>query len=651
MNHNSTQKEVKDFVKKVFYASKKSIAFTAVQLMLCGRVMAQNTDLPNPDANLQTAPAGTLVIAMDNTNQAKPGYFNLKAYGLVVTLLNNDRKLRWVITAGKAKNGTDISVPAYSVTNPVVVTAGSKITLTAGSSVASVHTIIGTLQVGMAVTATGVPVGTTIQSINSATQITLSANAVSNQSNINVAYAINAYPVSTYNFKAGPFIIFPADTVGVRAIINNFNNAQAAADRVNVFCTNIATTVDVRYNMTGIKPKAAVIDDGGNANIHVTYMTNASIPPVNYIVLPSATGLTSGCFTFASEPHNGSQGPFIDSIKSFVLQGGNFLAQCHAITTYENWVSGHFQSTAGFDNTNVNISSNVNFLNNDLSYTQFEGGFNTNIGGNTQVWTFSAGSTFNNNFYPAINGGNPGQGGYYGATGSKLRTGKGGNVYFLGNHNYNSISDPLKINGQRMYLNAMLTPALTPACANNAILPVQLNYFAAKKVNNSQVQLNWSTASEQNAREFIIERSADGLHFTELKRVAAVGNSSIEIKYNTPDTKPLNGKNFYRLLQTDFDGAKAYSSIVMLNMSITNSSIEVYPNPARGVANINLNNLPMNKTIIGVFDIAGKLVISQLPVNGNTVKLNISTLQSGTYVVKVTNTDGAFIQQKLIVTN
>ena len=648
MKKNSTYKGKSILTSVRSFTTK--IAITA----LCAvsvNVQAQNTDLPNPDPNLQTAPAGTLVIAMDNINQAKPGYFNLKAYGLVVTLMNNDKNLRWVITAGKAKNGTDISVPAYSVTNPVVVTAGSKITLTAGSPVASVHTITGTLQVGMAVTVTGVPVGTTIQSINSATQITLSANAVSNQSNRDAVYQINTYPVSTYNFKAGPFIIFPADTVGVRAIINNFNNAQVPVNRVNVFSTNAATTVDVRYNMTGIKPKTAVIDDGGNANIHVTYMVNASIPSVNYTVLPSATGLTSNCYTFASEPHNGSQGSFIDSIKSFVLLGGNFLAQCHAITTYENWVNGHFQTTAGFDNTNVNISSNVNFLNNDLSYTQFEGGFDTNIGGNTQVWSFSAGSTQSNNFYGAINGGNPGQGGFYGATGAKLRTGKGGNVYFLGNHNYNSISDPLKINGQRMYLNAMLTPALTPACVNNTILPVQLNYFAAKKVNNSQVQLNWSTASEQNAREFIIERSADGLHFSELTRVAAVGNSSIEIKYNTRDTKPLNGKNFYRLLQTDFDGAKAYSSIVMLNMSITNSSIEVYPNPARGVANININNIPINNSSIQVIDITGKAVINALPVTNNTVKLNISTFQNGTYFVKVFTADGFAIQCKLFVMN
>ena len=568
MNKNSTNKEVRYFVKKVSSSTKIAIAFTAILLIVCGDVVAQNTDLPNPDANLKTAPVGSIVIAMDNTNQGNSGIFNLKAYGLVVTLMNNYTRLRWVIRAGKAKDGTDITVPATSITNPTVFTATSKITLTNGSNIGNVTNIVGTLQVGMKVTANGLPVGTTIQTINTANQITLSANATANNNNTNAAYTINTYPVSTYDFKAGPFIIFPADTNGVRVIINNFNSALAAAQRVKVYATTTATTVDQRYDMYGLKPKIAVVDDGGNASIHTDYLANASVPVANYSVLPSASGLTLGCYTFASEPHNGSQGAFIDSIKNYVLLGGNFLAQCHAITTYENWVSGHFQTTGGFNNANVNITPNINYQNNDLSYMQYEGNYDANIGGNTQTWSFSAGSTPRNNFFPVIRGGNIGQEGQFGATASKLVSGRGGLVYFLGNHNFNSTSVIEKINGQRMYLNAMLTPSATIACPFNP-LPVQLKYFAAKKMSNGQVQLNWATATEQNTKNFIIERSADGINFTEINRVAAAGNSNTEVKYNTLDVNPIKGKNFYRMRQTDIDGAGMYSNIVLINMSTT----------------------------------------------------------------------------------
>lgn len=649
MNNNSTHKELRNFTNKVSNSIKIALAFTAVLFAVSNDLIAQNTDLPNPDANLRTAPAGSIIIAMDNTNQGNAGIFNLKAYGLVVTLMNNYKRLRWVITAGKGKDGIDISVPAFSITNPTIITASSKITVTAGSNIAQVSSIVGILQVGMKVTAPGVTSGTTIQSINNTTQITLSTNAISNQTNQNANYQINTYPVSTYNFKAGPFVIPPADTAGVMAIVTSFNNAQTVTGKVKVYVTTVATTADVRYDMYGLKPKIAVVDDGGNANIHIDYLVNASVPVTNYSVLPSAAGLTLGCYTFASEPHNGSQGPFIDSIKNYILLGGNFLAQCHAITTYENWVNGHFQTTSGFDNTNVNISTNINYQNNDLSFGQFEGSYDANIGGNTQTWSFSAGSTASNHFFSTIKGANPGQEGNYGATASKLVSGRGGLVFFLGNHDFNSTSVIEKINGQRMYLNAMLTPSATVACPFT--LPVHLKYFAAKKMGSGQVQINWATATEQNAKEFIIERSADGIHFTELTRVQAVGNSNAEIKYNVLDIKPLNGRNFYRMQQADIDGAKFYSNIVLINMNITNSTVDIFPNPARGIANINLNNLPINNNSISVFDVTGKTVINKQPVTGNTVKINISTLLSGTYFVKVFTEAGTVLQQKLVVIN
>ncbi|MFM6924859.1 MAG: T9SS type A sorting domain-containing protein [Ferruginibacter sp.] len=652
MNNNSTQQKVRASLKRDSYLPKKAAAFLALLLLICGRSIAQNTDLPNPDANLKTAPAGSIIIAMDNTNQGNAGIFNLKAYGLVVTCMNNYTRVRWVIKAGKNKDDIDITVPAVSVTNPTVVTATSKITLTAGSNIGNITNVVGTLQVGMKVTATGIPAGTTIQSINTtSSQIILSANATSNQTNKDAAYAIDTYPVSTYNFKAGPFIIFPADTLGVRAIINAFNNAQAAAGKVKVYATTSATTVDVRYDMYGLKPKIAIVDDGGNAPIHVAYLANASVPVANYNVIPSASGLTLGCYTFASEPHNGTQGAFIDSIKSYVSLGGNFLAQCHAITTYENWVNGHFQTTAGFINTNVNITPNINYQNNDLSFAQFEGNFDANISGNTQTWAFLPGSTPANNFFPVISGATAGQEGQYGASVSKMVSGRGGLVYFLGNHDFNSTSVIERINGQRMYLNAMLTPSATVACPTLPLLPVQLKYFTARKMSNGQVQINWATSMEQNAREFIIERSSDGIHFTTLTSVAARGNSSTEITYNAYDVNPLKGRNFYRMQQKDIDGAKIYSNIVMINMSITNASVDIFPNPAHGVANVNLNNLPLNNNNIAVFDLTGKAVINLSGITGNTVKLNIAALQAGTYFVKVSTEDGNIFQQKMTVIN
>jgi uncharacterized repeat protein (TIGR01451 family) len=69
-------------------------------------------DLPNPSPNLTSIPDGSLVIAMDNTNQAVVAPFNLKAYGLVNNLLQNGIPVLWAIRAGKAKDGVDFTATA-----------------------------------------------------------------------------------------------------------------------------------------------------------------------------------------------------------------------------------------------------------------------------------------------------------------------------------------------------------------------------------------------------------------------------------------------------------------------------------------------------------------------------------------------------------
>src|SRR5437762_11154298 len=95
-------------MKKLLLALLCMIVFTSVQ--------SQNTDLPSPVSNNQTLPSGSYVIAMDNTNQLNnSGIFNYKAYGLIVTLLNNNFKVKWVIKAGKAKDGIDFTVNATKI--------------------------------------------------------------------------------------------------------------------------------------------------------------------------------------------------------------------------------------------------------------------------------------------------------------------------------------------------------------------------------------------------------------------------------------------------------------------------------------------------------------------------------------------------------
>src|SRR5688572_10745556 len=98
--------------------------FLLVFIFVFQFVVVKAQDLPGAAANLQTAPAGTIVIAMDNTNQSCSSInpstgtylFNLKAYGLAIYLLDLDFDLRWVIASGKSHDGIDFTATAERVT-------------------------------------------------------------------------------------------------------------------------------------------------------------------------------------------------------------------------------------------------------------------------------------------------------------------------------------------------------------------------------------------------------------------------------------------------------------------------------------------------------------------------------------------------------
>jgi hypothetical protein len=104
---------------------------------------------------------------------------------------------------------------------------------------------------------------------------------------------------------------------------------------------------------------------------------------------------------------------------------------------------------------------------------------------------------------------------------------------------------------------------LTFNCDNCGIaLPIELISFEANLNANNQVDIFWSTASEQNNDFFTIERSIDGLNWEIVATVAGAGNSTNRIDYAAYDLRPLSGISYYRLKQTDYDGAFEYSNIV-----------------------------------------------------------------------------------------
>jgi hypothetical protein len=87
-----------------------------------------------------------------------------------------------------------------------------------------------------------------------------------------------------------------------------------------------------------------------------------------------------------------------------------------------------------------------------------------------------------------------------------------------------------------------------------APLPVELIHFSAHSENNAN-HLDWTTASEINNDYFIVQRASGNTNFESLAIVHGAGNTSTATDYAWVDSRPLSGLSYYRLIQTDYDGA------------------------------------------------------------------------------------------------
>jgi len=275
---------------------------------------------------------------------------------------------------------------------------------------------------------------------------------------------------SSLSFSGGPFIVHRDFNVAARTIISAYNGSGAG---VNVYETTADATVNVRHTLTH-RPKVAVFDDGASATIHTNYLAAAGfISGTHYDVIPAATLVTvnaSACFTIGTEPHwdgAGGSDAQANAVRQFIQSGGNFLAECEGVTTYENNATyGRFQTTTGM--VDGNVRTGISYLSPDLPYSQFIGAM-ADVGGSVRDFQPRSGGAYRAS--AEMHASSPsgslsgGQAGILPAKGTVARLSgpsTGGFVFYLGGHEYNTTSQD-NINGVRMYLNAVMTPTSRPS--------------------------------------------------------------------------------------------------------------------------------------------------------------------------------------------
>lgn len=177
-------------------------------------------------------------------------------------------------------------------------------------------------------------------------------------------------------------------------------------------------------------------------------------------------------------------------------------------------------------------------------------------------------------------------------------------------------------------------------------LPINLLFFEPQ-INNSYVNLLWSTATEKNNDYVAIERSVNGQNFSEIGRVPGAGNSVERIDYSFIDHFPYPGTNYYRLRQVDFDGTStAYKVVAVEFNGESANALDVTQNPAEVSIQFHAPNAPGQLLLV---DAMGRIIRSQkFEENVSSARISTQDLPRGYYVLQIRQTDGLIKARPLI---
>jgi len=177
--------------------------------------------------------------------------------------------------------------------------------------------------------------------------------------------------------------------------------------------------------------------------------------------------------------------------------------------------------------------------------------------------------------------------------------------------------------------------------------PVQLlNYTATHK--DGFALLSWNTISEIDNKFFTIEKSEDGIHFFEVGRVTATNSAMTSGYVFSDDLKGREGKYYYKLSQTDEDGAVNFLGIRSVaideGLKLVHS---VYPNPFAKSLTIQLNKDEEDLTV-SVVDMTGRVVLQSEVNNTESQKIVLfqEHLPSGPYVMIVRSSE---VEEKILL--
>jgi hypothetical protein len=185
------------------------------------------------------------------------------------------------------------------------------------------------------------------------------------------------------------------------------------------------------------------------------------------------------------------------------------------------------------------------------------------------------------------------------------------------------------------------------------IIPVELTSFTASVI-GTNVNLNWTTASETNNNGFEIEKSLVGeINWEKIAFVPGFGTTTEAKTYSFSEENVSTGVYKYRLKQTDFDGTFEYSNEieVVVTAPVEYALKQNYPNPFNPATQIKFSIPEAGFVKMEVYNLVGEkvatLINKEMNSGYHTIDFNAEDISSGVYVYTLSVND--FVTSKKMI--
>lgn len=200
---------------------------------------------------------------------------------------------------------------------------------------------------------------------------------------------------------------------------------------------------------------------------------------------------------------------------------------------------------------------------------------------------------------------------------------------------------------------SIISSTLLPSASRTSNHPMS---FVGQNSEDKNI-LNVDMPTETDVKQYIIERSVNGIDFEAFDIIKAISDNNNAKGYTVIDNHPYTGENLYRVKVEHTDGALKLSNLVSLEVKTKGNKptgiSTIYPNPTAGNMTINFVSTEEQATFLySIYSISGQLMhdeMLRLQAGEHTISLDATSFAKGEYFITFRNpANGVNYESKFI---